>query len=332
MNADSRRDVPTGFHGGGGARGEVDAGATEAAVALVAVLLDRAHATGQFPTFQDLALEDALDIRVSEELESLGAIAWLAPPIGPYHDIARRTLVLTRNAVRLLREDRAARELAAVAAVRDEIVARFRRARQPQWTSLEELARAIGQTRESCAVALVLYLADPLNRHHLSPYGGCPHEIEIDFTLASTNLSVATSELELLTSAQSYALRAETQATAGPDHVDKPDAAGSMQVSRVSPEPGRRGRGKGGRLSTTELLAPYESEYKRRWELGEFATATEARKQLQAVINREGDRVLVAGDDGFKNSADIRLRTRTWFPRARRGCRATKPDNDRGSV
>jgi hypothetical protein len=317
-----------------GARDEARVSASDAAAALVAALLDRAHATGRFPTVQELAFDDALDTFGLDELETLGAVLCVPPPIGPYDERARMTIVLTRNAVRLLPPERAAQEIDAVLTVRAAFEARYRVAGQPRWLTLEMLAIMVRLTKEATAVALVLLLADQRspNVRQLSPYGGCPHEILVDFELAAADPSPSTSQLEPLTWAQSYASRAaQVPTAASPDDVGPGYTVASETVHAVAPEPGRRGRGKGGRLSTAELLAPHAEVFRRRWELGEFAAAIDARKELQALVNREGDRALVEGDDGFKDIEDIRLRTSTWFPRDRRGCRAARPttaDND----
>lgn len=86
-------------------------------------------------------------------------------------------------------------------------------------------------------------------------------------------------------------------------------------------EPGRRGRGKGGRLSTEKLVALFKEQICREWEEGKYPTKKAARLALQALVNRENGRELAEDDPGYKTLKDIELRTRDWFPMETKGIR-----------
>ncbi len=289
---------------------------------------------GRFPRRSDLLLDVDAEDEDLQELAEVGAILGVSPQSYPDGTWDKATVVLTRNGARLLGSDIAVAELAHATAVFDALFDRYREVRKDDWWSFDALVQATGLSPAKAATGFVLLLADASHPGHqrLDPVFGYPQEFVVDLALVKAKPKWEFGVYELLTWPQYYRAEHAFAAAEGAS-VDAPEGPLESEFEKrpEPPElaPDRRGAGKGGRLSTTKLLEPYRETYVKRWRAGDFATAKEARIELHALINREGDHVYEKGDRGFKEFSDLVNQTKGWFKPEHRGVDARKTPSDK---
>jgi hypothetical protein len=269
---------------------------------FVAMLLDIARDRGRFPRVGEFVAASGCDLSEIVTASKAGVLCCVQRP-SAWADDSQRVIALTRNALRLLDTPESLATLAVGESLNEALRCEYRTRMHPAWISDDELAAIVGTCVRHIAAPLVVLLADELRGYarRLDPFRGCPADLWLDSEFASMTADWSVGTWEPLTLAQEHATVPAGDASAAPACQDLPAE--------------RRGRGRGGRLSTAELLRPHEAEFRRRWVAREFASRRVAVAALQPLVNREGARELQAGEPGYKSENDIRLRTRGWFPR-----------------